>query len=133
MSGVKGTQLRLVALLMLVVCIATAATTALAAPTRTPSFRVTLTGQNHSPRAGARWGYVVRAVTSSGKRFNGTAVMRVLVNGKVVDTIGWFGFKGVLRKSYRFNPVLRGKRAVLQAKVIGTGGKRIVGYAVRVR
>jgi hypothetical protein len=118
---------------MLSACIAALAASAVAAPARTPSFRVTLKGQNHTPRAGVRWGYVVRATTRSGARFKGTAIMRVFVNGKVVDTIGWFGFKGVLRKSYRFNPVLRGKRAVLQAKVIGTGGKRVVGYSVRVR
>ena len=99
----------------------------------TPHFRVTLIGQNRRPRAGYRWGYVVRAVNFSGKRFGGTAIMRVVINRKIVDTIGWFGFKGVLRKTYRFNPVLRGKRVVLQAKVIGTGGSRIAGYVVRVR
>jgi hypothetical protein len=96
-------------------------------------FRVTVSGQTRLPRAGARWRYAVRAVMYSGKRFSGTAIMQVVVGGKVVDTIGWFGFKGLLRKTYRFNPVLRGKRAVLRAKVIGPGGRRIVGYPVRVR
>jgi hypothetical protein len=96
-------------------------------------FRVVVYGQNHTPRAGVRWRYAVRAVTRNGSRFNGTAIMRVVVGGKIVDTIGWFGFKGLLRKTYRFNPVLRGKRAILQAKVLGPGGSRIVGFVVRVR
>jgi hypothetical protein len=104
-----------------------------AARSGTPHFRVTLLGQSRTPRAGVRWRYVVRAVDTSGKRFGGTAIMRVVVNGKIVDTIGWFGFKGLLRGTYRFNPVLKGKRAVLQAKVIGPGGSRIAGYVVRVR
>ena len=96
-------------------------------------FRVTLTAQNRRPRAGARWWYVVRAVRTDGKRFSGTAIMRVVAGGKVIDTIGWFGFKGRLLRTYRFNSILKGKRATLQAKVIGPGGKRIVGYLVRVR
>ena len=99
-----------------------------------PDFgRVTLYGKNRTPRAGARWWYVVRAVSTNGRRFSGTAIMRVVLRGKVIDTIGWFGFKGYLRRTYRFNRLLRGRRVVLQARVVGTGGVRTVGYLVRVR
>ena len=143
MRSVTGTRLRVFAAMALIAAVATAAASGL--PTRAravpqsalasarPHFRVTVYGQSRRPRAGVRWRYAVRAVTTSGRRVNGTAIMRVVVRGKVVDTIGWFGFKGLLRRSYRFNPVLKGKRAVLQAKVIGPGGSRVAGYLVRVR
>ena len=123
----------LAAVLLVAATMAVAASTLQARSSRTPQFRVTLYGKNRTPRAGARWWYVVRAISTNGHRFSGTAIMRIVVRGKVVDTVGWFGFKGYLRRTYRFNRVLKGKRVVLQAKVVGTGGVRTVGYLVRVR
>jgi hypothetical protein len=99
----------------------------------TPRFSVRVKGQNRRPVAGKAWSFSVRAVTANRIRFSGTAIMRVLVGGKVVDTIGWFGFKGYLHRTYHWSPTLRGRHAVLQAKVVGPGGIRTVGYAVSVR
>jgi hypothetical protein len=98
-----------------------------------PRFSVRVSGQSRRPVAGKAWSFSVHAVTANRTRFSGTAIMRVLVQGKVVDTIGWFGFKGYLHRTYHWSTTLRGRRAVLQAKVVGPGGIRTVGYAVSVR
>jgi hypothetical protein len=98
----------------------------------TPHFRAALGGGTRTPRPALRWPYVVRAKTVLGNPVSGTVIVRVLVRGRVVDTIGWFGFKGTLRRTYHWSPTLKGARAVLQASVVGPGGTRTVGYAVRV-
>lgn len=97
-----------------------------------PRFRAILGGGTRSPRAGAPWPFVVRA-SAGGRGVSATAIVRVLVHGRVVDTVGWFGLKGTLRKTYRWSPTLRGSRALLQATVVGPGGTRTVAYAVSVR
>jgi hypothetical protein len=98
-----------------------------------PRFRATLGGGTRAPRASASWPFVVRSVDASGRPVSGTAIVRVLVHGRVMDTVGWFGFKGTLRRPYHWSPKLRGLRALLQATVVGPGGTRTVAYAVRVR
>ncbi len=108
-------------------------TSAWAASTGRPAFRMTLAGTGRTPVAGTRWGYVVRAFDTSGRPVAGTAVVRVVVRSRVVDTVGWFGFKGTLQRAYRWSKKLRGASAVLQAKVVGPGGTRVESYAVRVR
>ena len=85
------------------------------------------------PSAGERWVFVVRAVGRHGRAVAASAVVRVLVEGEPVDTIGVFGFRGVLRRSYSWSPTLRGTSAVLEAKVTGPGGKRTAMFPVRVR
>jgi hypothetical protein len=98
-----------------------------------PRFRAVVGGATHIPRAGANWTFSLRATDAAGRGVPGTAIVRVLLHGKVVDTVGWFGFKGSLRKTYRWSPSLRGSRALLHVSVIGPGGTRAVVYAVRVR
>jgi hypothetical protein len=98
-----------------------------------PQFRASVRGQNRQPVAGAKWRFLVRAVGTKGAGFSGTAIVRVVVHRRIVDVVGWFGFKGTLRRTYRFSPRLRGDAAIFQAKVVGNGGTRTVGYAVRVR
>jgi hypothetical protein len=93
---------------------------------------VSLYGQSHLVRAGTPWRFVVSARTGS-KPISGTAIVQVLVGREVVDTLGWFAFKGTLRRTYKFSPVIRGRSGVLfSAKVLaGEGSKRAV-YSVRV-
>ena len=98
-----------------------------------PAFTATLGAQSRTPRAGTPWRYVVRARAKSGRPFSGTVIMRVLRGGRIVDTIGWFGFKRTFAGAYRFNSVLRGMRAVLTAEVRGPGGARVLVLPVRVR
>ncbi len=98
-----------------------------------PHFRAALGGGTRTPHAGAKWPFVVRATDAAGHGVPGTAIVRVLLHGKVVDTVGWFGIKGTLRDTYSWSPTLRGARVLLQATVVGPGGTRTVAYAVRVR
>lgn len=98
-----------------------------------PEFRAVVSGKTRRPLAGARWQFVVRARDATGRGVPGSARVRVLVHGRVVDTVGWFGFKGSLRKAYRWSSTIRGQRALLQASVVGPGGTRTVAYAVHVR
>jgi hypothetical protein len=98
-----------------------------------PRFHAAVAGVSRRPQAGQPWSYVVRATDTAGRAVDGTAVLRVLVGGRVVDTIGWFGFAGSLHRTYRWSPRLRGASALLQASVVGPGGTRTVGYSVRVR
>lgn len=98
-----------------------------------PAFRVVVSGGTRTPRAGAKWQFSVRARNSAGQGVPGTAKVYVLLHGKLVDTVGWFGFKGSLHKTYSWSPTLRGQRALLQVNVVGPGGTRTVAYAVRVR
>jgi hypothetical protein len=132
MSYVRAALLLLVSALLWATA-AAAQRNAQPASAGTARFVVRLTADNHRPRASATWHYVVRARDKAGRPVAGTAIVRVLVRGKIVDTLGWFGFNGKLRRGYRWSPHLKGSYAVLQAKVVGPGGSRIAGYGVRVR
>jgi len=98
-----------------------------------PAFHASLAVASSKPVAGRPWRFAVRAVDGEGRPIAGTAVMRVLVRGSVVDTIGWFGFSGTLHRTYRWSPHLRGSPALFQASVVGPGGTRTVDHAVLVR
>jgi len=98
-----------------------------------PSFRPEIDGASRRPVAGRPWSFVVRGADRAGRGVAATAVVRVLVRGRVVDTVGWFSFTGVLHRTYRWSPTLRGRRALLQASVVGPGGTHTIGYTVRVR
>jgi hypothetical protein len=103
------------------------------ADTGDPRFSATLSGQNRRPSVGTPWWWAVRARGAGGRAAGGTAIVRVVVAGHVVDTIGWFGFNGSIGRSYRWSPKLRGVPALFQAKILGPGGTRTVSFAVRVR
>jgi hypothetical protein len=98
-----------------------------------PRFRAALAGDGHAATAGTPWHFAVHMVDASGRGVGGTTVVRLIVGGRVADTLGWFAFDGVLRRTYRWAPRFRGASAVLQARVIGPGGTRTVRYGVRVR
>jgi hypothetical protein len=97
-----------------------------------PTFHLAVSGGTRTPLAGAKWSFGVRAQNASGRGVAGSAKVRVLLHGKIVDTVGWFGFKGSLHRTYSWSPTLRGQRALLQVSVAGPGGTRTVAYAVRV-
>lgn len=102
------------------------------ADTGDPEFTATVSGQNRRPKVGTPWWWEVRA-RAGGRAAGGTAIVRVVVAGHVVDTVGWYGFDGAVGHSYRWSPKLRGSPALFQAKIVGPGGTRTVAYAVRVR
>ena len=91
--------------------------------------------RRREPQAGRRAALVVRSERRRRRRprsprHRGRARAGA---GRVVDTIGWFSFNGVLHRTYRWSPTLRGQQALLQASVVGPGGTRTVGYIVHVR
>jgi len=97
-----------------------------------PQFRATLTGSAHTAAPGGSWHYLVRAVDARGNSIQGTAIVRVIAHGQIVDTVGWFGFKRRILRAYSWSPQLSGAFALMQAKVVGPGGTRIVTYPVHV-
>jgi hypothetical protein len=103
-----------------------------AKPTGKPKFRVQLTGESPQATAGQPWRYVVRATTPSGAPANGTAKMRVFLEGELVDTLGFFRFEGTLNRTHKWPAILKGKSVSLQAEVEGAGGTQRVNYAVTV-
>src|SRR5207245_1392743 len=80
--------------------------------TGNPTFQTRLTGQSHTAVARAKWRFTVRAVNTDGAPFNGTAIVRVLSRGQIVDTVGTFGFKGRLSRTYRWSRQLRRSSAL---------------------
>jgi hypothetical protein len=102
-------------------------------PKKKATFSVSLKADNARPKAGTPWHFVVNARTRKGRPVAGTAIVRVLMQDNVVDTVGWFGFKGTLRRTYRWSPKLRGTTVELQAKIVGTGGTSTASYLVTVR
>jgi hypothetical protein len=103
-------------------------------PTGKPEFRVELTGESSQATVGRPWRYTVRATALTGGRpASGTAKMRIFVDDELVDTLGFFFFEGTLRRTHRWQSVLRGKTGVvLQAEVEGAGGTVRVNYPVTV-
>jgi hypothetical protein len=93
---------------------------------------VAVYGQSHEARAGTPWRFVVKARTGA-RPVSGTAIVQVLVGRQVVDTLGWFTFRGTLRRTYRFSPQIRGRSGVLlSAKILFVGGSKRATYPVRV-
>lgn len=104
-----------------------------AEPTGKPEFRVELTGESPQATAGQPWRYTVRATTPSGAPANGTAKMRVFLQGELVDTLGFFVLKnGVLSRTHKWPAILKGKTVELQAEVEGAGGTQRTNYTVTV-
>lgn len=102
-------------------------------PTGKPEFRVQLTGESPQATAGQPWSYVVRATTPSGAPANGTAKMRVFLEGELVDTLGFFVLRnGTLNRTHRWPAILKGKTVQLQAELEGAGGTQRVNYEVTI-
>lgn len=103
-------------------------------PTGEPTFTVTLSGESTTPTAGRPWRYTVRAkAKQGGGSASGTAKMRVWVDGKLVDTLGFFSFDGELVRTHTWPRSLRGESAELQAEVEGDGGTQRAVLPVTVR
>lgn len=103
-----------------------------AKPTGRPRFTIRLAAESHVAEVGRRWRYTVRAL-KKGKPIGATAKMRVFLGNDLVDTLGFFTFEGTLRRTHRWQAVLKGKDVVLQAEVEGEGGTQRANWRVSVR
>jgi hypothetical protein len=102
-------------------------------PTGKPAFKIELTASAHTVRAGEPFRFTVHAVDANGKPAAGTAKMRVFLVNDPVDTLGFFPLQnGILTRTYRFSPLLKGKDVILQAEVEGAGGTQRANWPVHV-
>jgi hypothetical protein len=104
-------------------------------------LRATFSAPTHTPRANAKWFYVVRA-TRGGKP------ARATITTQIVDPVGGvhaveFGdthrfvttrpFTGVFRDFIRFPPETQGIRLTVRVIVRAAGARRVLSYWVKAR
>jgi hypothetical protein len=104
-------------------------------------FRATLSAPTHTPKANAKWFYVVRA-TSGGKP------VRATITSQIVDPFGGvhaveFGdthrlitnrpFRGVFRDFVRFPAESQGSRLTFRVTVRALGARRVLTYWIKAR
>jgi hypothetical protein len=104
-------------------------------------LRVVLIAPTHTPKANAKWFYVVRA-TSGGKP------ARATITSQIVDPVGGvhpvaFGdtkrpvtnrpFRGVFRDFVRYPPEAQGIKLTFRAIVKSGGARRVLTYWIRAR
>jgi hypothetical protein len=96
-------------------------------------FIARLTATGHRPVAGEEWTFEVNAKNKDGSPTAGTVRAILLLNGKVYDTIGWFGFSGNLKHSVTFPLERKDLPLTFQAQVIANGGVRNLDYPLKVQ
>jgi hypothetical protein len=114
---------------------ATAATgTGVVPPARpgTP-FIASLTAAGHRPVAGEDWTFTVRAKNKDGTPAGGTVRALLLLNGKLYDTIGWYGFNGTFTHAVNFPLERKDLPLVFRAQVIANGGVKNLDYPIKVQ
>lgn len=95
-------------------------------------FVATLSASGHTVLVGRPWRFTVRTYTRTGRPVGGTIIAQVLLSGKVIDTIGWFRYSGILSRQYHYGDADRGKTVTFRARIIAKGTRRDLLYAVRV-
>jgi hypothetical protein len=100
--------------------------------TAAPAVHVSISAGGRAPMPGRVWRFEMQARDAAGRPVPGTAIVRVVAGGVVVDTVGWYGFSGTLRGSYRWPVALAGSAAIFRLTVLA-GRRSVVGdYRVRV-
>ena len=98
------------------------------------SLRISLSTDGHSPNAGRPWHFTVRAKDSHGRPVGGTAIPRVLLSGKIIDTIGWFAFAhGIFRHVIVWTSDKKGQPLVFRVEVQANGGVKNLDYPILVK
>ena len=96
-------------------------------------FKATLVTDGHNPAVGEPWHFTVKASNRNGTPVAGTVKAEVLLSGKVIDTIGWFGFSGTLKHTVKWTPDKKGQPLVFRAEIDANGGAKYLDYPIRVR
>ena len=103
------------------------------APPKKP-FKIALTTDGHSPRVGRPWHFTVRVTDLHGRPLPGTVKPHVLLSGRVIDTIGWFGFSnGTFKHDIGWTSVKKGQPRVLRFEVDANGSAKNVDYPILVK
>lgn len=96
-------------------------------------FKATLVTDGHRPVVGKPWHFTVKASNTDGTPVAGTVKVKVLLSGKLIDTIGWFGFNGTLKHTVSWTSDKRGQPLVFRAEVDANGGAKYLDYPIRVK
>jgi len=97
-------------------------------------FKVKLTTDGHSPTVGRPWHFTVRVTDRHGRPLRGTVKPHVVLSGRVIDTIGWFGFSnGVFKHDIVWTSDKKGQPLVLRVEVDANGGAKHVDYPILVK
>ena len=104
-----------------------------AAGSGSPALHVSLTAATHHPQVNARWSYTVHATDPRGRKVDAVVSPRIVYNGKTVDTLGYYGFKGQLTRTYKWPASTRGKSLDFTVRVQGLGKVVFATYPVTVR
>ncbi len=111
---------------------ASTATVQAAGPPKMP-FKASLATDGHNPAVGKPWHFTVRAFNRDGTPVAGTVKAEVLLSGKLIDTIGWFGFKGTLKHAVRWRSDKKDQPLVFRAEIDANGGVRYLDYPILVK
>jgi hypothetical protein len=98
-----------------------------------PPFIASLTADGHRPVAGEDWTFTVRAKNKDGTPTGGTVRALLLLNGKLYDTIGWYGFNGKLTHAVNFPLERKDLPLVFRAQIVANGGVKNLDYPIKVR
>ena len=105
-------------------------------------FHATLTGSGHSPKANAKWNYLVRATDLQGKPLKAT------ITTEIVDPFGGahavefgdthrlvknFPFTGVFRDFIRFPTESKGLRLTVRVTVKAKGAQKVLTYWIQAK
>jgi len=96
-------------------------------------YRASLVTDGRNPVVGKPWSFTVRAFNRDGTPVAGTVKAEVLLSGKLIDTIGWFGFKGTLKHAVRWRSDKKGQPIVFRAQIVANGGVRNLDYPILVK
>jgi hypothetical protein len=96
-------------------------------------FIASLTAAGHRPVAGEDWTFTVRAKNKDGTPTGGTVRALLLLNGKLYDTIGWYGFNGTFTHAVNFPLERKDLPLVFRAQVVANGGVKNLDYPIKVQ
>ena len=99
----------------------------------TTPFKAKLVTDGPSPIVGKPWHFTVKASNRDGTPVAGTVKAEVLLSGKLIDTIGWFGFSGTLKHAVRWTSDKKGQPLVFRAEIDANGGAKYLDYPIRVK
>jgi len=111
----------------------TATAKAKAAGSPKTAYKASLVTDGHNPAVGKPWYFTVRAFNRDGTPVAGTVKAEVLLSGKLIDTIGWFGFKGTLKHAVRWRSDKKDQPLVFRAEIDANGGVRYLDYPILVK
>jgi hypothetical protein len=98
-----------------------------------PPFTASLTADGHRPVAGEDWTFTVRAKNKDGTPTGGTVRALLILNGKLYDTIGWYGFNGKLTHAVNFPLERKDLPLVFRAQIVANGGVKNLDYPIKVQ